>query len=518
MWLCLAETFCSQLIIFPRPVSWQDFLGAVPVDAYMGQFFQAMPDATTEVVDLLYSPHLAVPPQLRTLDPMWKNCVVHLEGVWDPPLPLMAASSIAQPSMPTFPTTTNNAPAIPDPSPAPGSLPTTPYISATADGQSRTLPTKGAEAATIAKPSDPMSQPSQVPPLAEEVSRQDPPGESDNLATRIVFIINGLNSADSRILTIGGVQATVSHKGSVAVVEGQTVTLGGRPATLLGQEVSLATDGLKFASSTRLSYVPSASTQPNYALIPNGDKTITAIRSDSRILLSEGTSGATLDSSGTVTFGDKTMMALPFNVGVLLEDEGAIFFDPSSQVNVIIDGKPVGVVKLNDDTLLLVSGSYTIAIGIGDRVEFDGTTVEVLADSSGLILTKTHVVPFSKLEEHAGYADDAVFRASDNARYVVIQVFGEKVTLKDGAATILGGSSFSADRDGRYVVLNGSITKTVASSTATRTSGTDVFGKEDDAGSGGNGNMIAASVASSCWFLAFNWVFPMISAAALLVM
>jgi len=33
----------------------------------------------------LYAPVLAVPPEFRALDPAWSECLLGLDGLWDPP-------------------------------------------------------------------------------------------------------------------------------------------------------------------------------------------------------------------------------------------------------------------------------------------------------------------------------------------------------------------------------------------------------------------------------------------------
>lgn len=85
----------------PQSVSFGDFVRAVPFEAYMGQLYQAMYLATTEVTDALYSPHLAVARQLRILNPWWAKCGVPLDGVWDPSAALDACLVPPVPTMPT---------------------------------------------------------------------------------------------------------------------------------------------------------------------------------------------------------------------------------------------------------------------------------------------------------------------------------------------------------------------------------------------------------------------------------
>lgn len=524
----LSEMIASNFTLSagqPRSVSYGDFIGAVPVDAYMGQMWQAMPDATTEIIDMQYSPHLAVPSQLRTLDPLWKNCGVYLEGVWDPPLPLMAASSIAQPSMPTFMTTTSRAPVAPSSLPAPGNLPTTPHISATTTPQAQTLPTKDAGATAIAYPDDPVSQ----SPAGGSFS--GPPENSVNPGTRIISITNGLSSATIRTITVGGVQATVSKSGPLVVIEGHSLTLGGTAATIRGQEVSLATNGLQIASSTTMQFGPSSTpTEQKVAVWDDSSMHISAVQMESGIMFSDGSAvtvvafgQSTLFNGHTFTVsadgnafrvdGSKDIAlqspaaakARPYH-DVISKGRDEYLFDSFSQMNLIIGGKPNTAIRdhSNDHSnLLLISGSFIIMIANGDRALVEGAMVEALADGSGLILKDTSVVPLQKSDDHADATD---ISAVVNGRYIIVQLGETKVTFRGGAATTLGSNAVSADRNGRYVVLNASVTRTVASSTMTGHEPTDSDISDP----------MATGAASRC--SAFFWGLPILGPAALLIL
>lgn len=523
----LSEMIASNFTLSagqPRSVSYGDFIGAVPVDAYMGQMWQAMPDATTEIIDMQYSPHLAVPSQLRTLDPLWKNCGVYLEGVWDPPLPLMAASSIAQPSMPTFMTTTSRAPVAPSSLPAPGNLPTTPYISATTTPQAQTLPTKDAGATAIAYPDDPVSQPS------AGGSFSGPPENSVNPGTRIMSILNDLNSAANaatlRTMTIGGIQATASQIGSILVIEGHSMTLGGTAATIRGQEISLATNGLQIASSTTMRFGPSSTpTGQKVAVWEDTNMHVSVVQMESEIVLSDGSAVTIVAFGQSTLFNGHTFTASAdgnsFQVDgsedialrspaaakarpyhdVISEGGGEYLVDPVSQMDLTIGGKPHTAIR-DHSSFLLISGPSVITIAHGDRASVEGAMVEVLADGSGLILKVTSVVPLHESDDHADATD---ISAVVNGRYIIVQLGETKVTLRGGAATTLGSNAVSADRNGRYVVLNASVTRTVASSTIPGHESIDSDISDP----------MATGAASRC--SAFFWGLPILSTAALLI-
>jgi hypothetical protein len=63
------------------------------------------------IVDELLRPKVAVPLQVRALDPLWATCVLDLNGIYDPPIVLTAEATAAAATMPTFLPTTTAAPA-----------------------------------------------------------------------------------------------------------------------------------------------------------------------------------------------------------------------------------------------------------------------------------------------------------------------------------------------------------------------------------------------------------------------
>lgn len=76
----------------------------VPVSAYENQPKYALGGEIFSIVFNDYNPVLAVPPEIRELDPAWKSCELDWQGLYDPPKALQPASAMAGP------TTTANDP------------------------------------------------------------------------------------------------------------------------------------------------------------------------------------------------------------------------------------------------------------------------------------------------------------------------------------------------------------------------------------------------------------------------
>ncbi|KAK5130088.1 hypothetical protein LTR08_002476 [Meristemomyces frigidus] len=104
----------------------------------------------TTIYDAAYAPVLAVPPEFRALDPAWGQCLLGLDGLWDPPKALQPASTVVAPTAPGeggLTTTTQATPAqsvtqVPGPTtPAPQSTTQATSVVPPATPQSHVVPT-----------------------------------------------------------------------------------------------------------------------------------------------------------------------------------------------------------------------------------------------------------------------------------------------------------------------------------------------------------------------------------------
>lgn len=77
------------------PFDLADLNWPVPVSAYMNQPKFALGREIFSVVFDDYRPILAVPPQIRSIDPAWNKCALDWEGLYDPPKALQPAETIA---------------------------------------------------------------------------------------------------------------------------------------------------------------------------------------------------------------------------------------------------------------------------------------------------------------------------------------------------------------------------------------------------------------------------------------
>ncbi|KAI7201069.1 hypothetical protein KC316_g1260 [Hortaea werneckii] len=77
------------------PFDLADLNWPIPPEVYRNQLRFVMGRDTFSVVFDDYSPILAVPPQIRDMDPAWADCELDWEGLYDPPKALKPASTVA---------------------------------------------------------------------------------------------------------------------------------------------------------------------------------------------------------------------------------------------------------------------------------------------------------------------------------------------------------------------------------------------------------------------------------------
>ncbi|KAI7626080.1 hypothetical protein KC319_g2245 [Hortaea werneckii] len=85
------------------PVSYADFQTPIPWSAWNGQeqCFNSYGGYYCDVIyENKYRPQLAIPPEINMLNQDWQNCQLWYGGLYDPPLALQPAESIAMPTRP----------------------------------------------------------------------------------------------------------------------------------------------------------------------------------------------------------------------------------------------------------------------------------------------------------------------------------------------------------------------------------------------------------------------------------
>lgn len=85
------------------PVDYADFQQPIPYSAWIGQNICNYPgdDINCGVIyENNFKPQLAIPPEITSLSPDFKDCQLWYNGLWDPPLALTEVDSAAAPTLP----------------------------------------------------------------------------------------------------------------------------------------------------------------------------------------------------------------------------------------------------------------------------------------------------------------------------------------------------------------------------------------------------------------------------------
>jgi hypothetical protein len=518
------------------PVSFGDFMGAVPAAAYSAQSpLNFGPGATPTddvITDVKYTPRIYLPERVRSMDPYWSNCEVFLHGVSDPPVALTAASTVVRPVLPTW-TTTVNVPVPSSTIPAePAGQPETPHASVTQSetSQSRTTSTAGAvETGGPAEPSrtssrvnpssvdpptnDQSSQgsspqnsppvvvipvpdaqnsrnedldPSDIPgPTAATLSSGSPQADQDSTTNQQSITRIATSRQTSLIITLGSSRLPVIQSGSVAVVGDRTLTVGGSTVVIQGQQISLEPSGLRVESSQTVRF-SSAPTQTSLATATavwnDGGISVKVFQESNAILLTSGT-GTTAITFGKSAIVNGHRVDAPSSGGMIVIDGAETILlapeDASRSSSIQLSGpsvqlsipstsgeKTITAERLSSNRVRLTSGSESIIVANGASAVIAGSTVTVLADGSGVVVSGSSLIPLSDpVREKAGerLPSDS-FAAVDSGRYILVEHGHATVTLADAAVTVVDGHTISAARDGEYMVIDGSVTRSVETS------------------------------------------------------
>lgn len=295
------------------------------------------------------------------------------------------------------------------------------------------------------------------PSLAEKLQTAAASESNAGIATRLISLINEPNSVESRIVTLNGFAVPAFTSGSIAVIDGQTVTLGGNAARIQGSEVDLVQSGLKIASSATAHFGSTLATPLQPILLLEGDRTITAIPSELDVLFREGTATTVLRPGSALTVNDKVFRALPSGVGVQLDGKNEALFESFQQIVFSVDGQMITASLLEDGSVLILSDTISATVNPGDEFLIAGTTIKALPDGSGIIVGGSSVVPLTMIAGGTG-----------------------------------AGHSTSVGQDGRHVVVDGSQTHHASSTIGSHTS------HRNESGGGGDVEGITfAGVAAS---------------------
>ena len=213
------------------PVSYADFNHPVPWSAWNGQA-QCDPGAQggyfcDVVYEDGYRPQLAIPPEINLLNPQWSDCQLWYGGLYDPPLALQSAQSIAQPTVPGQLQQTTSAA-------APSSTAAAPTVAATAlpevngASQSATQQQSAQSSPSVAQP----SMPGVGGTSSSTVQQQNIPSGQSPAESSPVGSGAGTSKAWTTAVTANGQTLIASACGSHACIGTVTISASQTAQTL----------------------------------------------------------------------------------------------------------------------------------------------------------------------------------------------------------------------------------------------------------------------------------------------
>jgi uncharacterized Zn-binding protein involved in type VI secretion len=324
----------------------------VPLSAHYGEMdcFWGLCDP----IPMAYSPTIAVPTQIRDLNPLWKNCAIQLWGIMDPPSAVETIGVLTKsPQDQNKPSASNAA----QPSPTSGSG----------------WPSKKTAKYALSEPT--------ATPTPGAIPFQSYP------------------QAPTTVAIVGSTTVTAGANRKV-IIGSHTLQNGGPPATISGTVLSLGATGIIMSDTRGVNTVVLASvvTLPPTAIFTVNGQPVTA---------SQGPSGVTID--GTVVPEDGCAITIhenlirPEQIGLDIGGTSFVqwfsFQAQPSTIGALISatgGDVITAMGRGSDGYTIIAAGNTISIG-GPPCTVNGKVYSVAP--SGLVVGSTSTVPLSALSE-----------------------------------------------------------------------------------------------------------------------
>lgn len=384
-----------------QPMNFADLSGPVPESAWQCWYGCGIRDGCSSIVQSNFNPNLAVPPQVRDLDPEWADCVPYFEGTNDPPIALatvvdmfsttdpVLAPTPGKSLSPNVPTETGrpNAPSDPEPSspaanPSPPTNPTEPIDnrppSPPQEPPSQPPPppltTSFTDFIPLPTPQIP-SDPSEPPSNGRPTTPNDPPADTRPEGQPGVIPPNmpsnpPAGQPSSPITTIGGQPVVVDPSRSGQVIIGTpgsptatTITPGGVPVVVAGTTLSIAPGGtaLAVSGSTTLRPITTIDGKPVFIDPSHPDRVVVGDSSDPS---SQQTIG--INSDGVVVVSGTTLS--------LSAAATATAQNNRSPLNIVLSGLPLTILSDGSVSITGESGKQTLKPG-GPQISVNGHTI-----------------------------------------------------------------------------------------------------------------------------------------------
>ncbi|KAK3670727.1 hypothetical protein LTR78_009419 [Recurvomyces mirabilis] len=403
------------------------------------------------IYESLFQPVLAVPPEMRDLDPLWSQCELGLDGLWDPPRALQPASSEAAPTAPgqsntltitASPAQTPNSPAAT----TPGPTKTTPPVQSDTQGSSTGGQPQGGSA------------PSSSTRQADGNDQSSGNGGS-NPSSKIG---DGVSSAQSNA---GSVPNGSANKASGISSNGASSDPSQNASP--GAEISSADPG-----GIIISVIENQSTAQSQAMGGNSN--------DGGAATTQGSGSGSSNGGGTNNGGSNDGSSGDSSEGSGFNDSGG-----GSVVATVNSGTFIMAPTSNSEgstAIVVAAGGSSATLTPGQTTSIGGQAVSAQSSGGGVVIgsggsaAKT-VPPGNSGAGNTNNGQASVVTVGSSAftvlptqsadsSGVVVANGGTTFTLKPGATTTLGGQVVSAPTSGGAIIGTGSTVATVQPTSA----------------------------------------------------
>ncbi|KAF2758628.1 hypothetical protein EJ05DRAFT_359820 [Pseudovirgaria hyperparasitica] len=244
--------------VTPYPFNFGDLVGSVPQSAY-----QCMPECNPwlgtndcdTIIPSLYSPRLAVPRQVRSIDPAWAECELDWDGSRDPPTAVGSAQVVADPTS-VEPTASpppqtgvapsrlaqNTSPTTPEP--VNGSKPSDPGSNPTKVGPGSGADPSQDDPSDPTDGADPVQNPNPAPPN-NDPGKTDAPAQNPPAVTPVPIITIGDSTINNDPTNPGAIilnpSETLSEGDPGTVISGTTISVGPGNNLIIGDSSTVQT-------------------------------------------------------------------------------------------------------------------------------------------------------------------------------------------------------------------------------------------------------------------------------------
>ncbi|OQN96747.1 hypothetical protein B0A48_17171 [Cryoendolithus antarcticus] len=446
-----------------------------------------------------YEPIIAIPPEVKNLDPAWASCGGGINGAYDPPLPLTPVSTVVgvttpgdgglDTTTPATPASTPQSPAAPvttgagTTTPAPDNLPASSTSPSTI--QSTAEP-------PIAKPSSSQladTQPANIDPGTSDPGNSDPgssdpsgsdpghgstgndqpgsspqagaqPGASSSPQATQLPAPSNSPATTNALSVLDSVLSSAQHAASSSPPGGNAET-GGNAGSNGGNVGGSTGNGQADVSSSGPDSAP-----PVVVAVPNGGSATVSQVGGGSVAIANGGSVTVVAAGAAATIGGQTFSVPSSGGAVVIGSSTQVLPAAAAQTpTTIVAGGQTLTASNAGSGVIVAQGGSTVTVVPGQAATLGSQVVSLATNNGGLVVgSSTFAVVATTNPASVGSAPaSAVITANGQTitavaqgGSVVLSNDGTAVTVSAGAAATIAGQVISAPQIGGAVMVGDS--------------------------------------------------------------